>query len=333
MRTGTNRLNYRTPHMEKRRFGSTGMKITLIGFGSWAIGGENWSHGWGPQDNNKAVEAIDRALELGINWIDTAAVYGLGHSEKLVAKALEGIAEKPYIFTKCSLVWDSERNIKNCLKRDSIWRECESSLMRLKIDSIDLYQIHWPSPEEDIEEGWRTMAELKEEGLVKHIGVSNFNAEQMKRAQSIAPIASLQPPYSMLRRGIEKEILPFCMEHDIGVIVYSPMLSGMLSGAMTRERALNLQQNDWRRNNKEFQEPRLSHNLELVELLRTIGKKHGASPGEVAIAWTLLHPGVTAAIVGGRSAEQVEGTIGAGTLNLSKEEADSIESFIAALPE
>ena len=319
--------------MEKRKFGTTGMEITPIGFGSWAIGGENWSHGWGPQDNNKAVEAIERALELGINWIDTAAVYGLGHSEKLVAKALEGIAEKPYIFTKCSLVWDNERNISNSLKRDSIWRECESSLMRLKTDSIDLFQIHWPSPDEDIEEGWRAMAELKEEGLVKHIGVSNFNAEQMKRAQSIAPVESLQPPYSMLRRGIEQEILPFCMEHDIGVIVYSPMLCGMLSGAMTRERALNLPESDWRRNNKEFQEPRLGHNLELVELLRTIGEKHGASPGEVAIAWTLHHPGVTAAIVGGRSAEQVEDTIGAAKLRLAREEIDAVEECLEAMPD
>ena len=317
--------------MEKRRFGSTGMEITPIGFGSWAIGGENWSHGWGPQDDNKAVEAIERALEYGINWIDTAAVYGLGHSEELVAKALQGRAEKPYIFTKCSLVWDSSRQITNSLKRDSLWRECEASLMRLKTDIIDLYQIHWPSPEEDIEMGWRTMAELKEEGLVKHIGVSNFDIEQMKRAQAIAPVESLQPPYSMLRRGIEKEILPFCMEQDIGVIVYSPMLSGMLSGNMTRERALNLPESDWRRNNKEFQEPRLRYNLELVEFLRTIGKKHGASPGEVAVAWTLRHPGVTAAIVGGRSSEQVEGTIGAAELRLAREETDAIEECLEAM--
>ena len=319
--------------MEKRRFGNTGMEITPIGFGSWAIGGENWSHGWGPQDDNKAVEAIERALELGINWIDTAAVYGLGHSEKLVAKALEGTNEKPYIFTKCSLVWDSNRHISNRLKRDSIWKECETSLMRLKTDTIDLYQIHWPSPEDDIETGWRTMAELKEEGLVKHIGISNFNVEQMKRANAIASVESLQPPYSMLRRGIEQEILPFCIEHDIGVIVYSPMLSGMLSGTMTRERALNLPKNDWRRNNKEFQEPRLGHNLELVELLRTIGQKHGASPGEVAVAWTLRHPGVTAAIVGGRSAEQVDGTIGAAMLILNEEEITDIENFIDAMPD
>lgn len=318
--------------MEKRRFGSTGMEITPIGFGSWAIGGENWSHGWGPQDDNKAVEAIERALERGINWIDTAAVYGLGHSEELVAKALQGTAEKPYIFTKCALVWDSSRQITNSLKRDSLWRECEASLMRLKTDVIDLYQIHWPSPEEDIETGWRTMAELKEEGLVKHIGVSNFDVEQMKRAQAIAPVESLQPPYSMLRRGIEQEILPFCMEQNIGVIVYSPMLSGMLSGNMTRERALNLPKNDWRRNNKEFQEPRLGHNLELVELLRQIGKEHDASPGELAIAWTLRNPVVTGAIVGGRSAGQVEGTVGAASLQLTQKEQNRIESFVSTMP-
>ena len=319
--------------METRRFGSTGMDITSIGFGSWAIGGENWSHGWGPQDDNQAIEAIECALQSGINWIDTAAVYGLGHSEELVAKALEGTTDKPYVFTKCALVWDNNRQIANSLKRDSIRRECEASLKRLKTETIDLYQIHWPNPEEDIEEGWGTMAELKEEGLVKHIGVSNFNVEQMKRAQGIAPVASLQPPYSMLRRGIEKEILPHCMEHDIGVIIYSPMLSGMLSGKMTRERALQLPENDWRRNNKEFQEPRLAHNLELVEYLRTIGKKHGASPGEVAIAWTLWHPGVTGAIVGGRSAEQVEGIVGAADLMLDRQEVDAIETFVSSMPE
>ncbi len=319
--------------MEKRRFGKTGMEITPVGYGSWAIGGGNWSHGWGPQDDNSAIEAVQRAVELGINWIDTAAVYGLGHAEELVGKALDGLADKPLIFTKCSLIWSHNRRVGNSLKRDSIWRECEASLMRLKTDAIDLYQIHWPYPDQDIEEGWRTMAELKEERMVKHIGVSNFNVEQMKRAQAIAPVESLQPPYSMLRRDIEQEILPFSMEQDIGVIVYSPMLSGMLSGSMTRERALHLPQNDWRRNNKEFQEPRLLHNLELVELLRTIGRKHDASPGEVAIAWTLRHPGVTAAIVGGRSAEQVDGTAGAAALSLSEEEAAAIENFIDSMPD
>lgn len=319
--------------MKKRRFGNTGMNITPIGFGSWAIGGAGWSHGWGPQDDNRAVEAVERAVELGINWIDTAAVYGLGHSEELIGKALAGLKNKPLVFTKCSLVWNDNRRIGNSLKADSIRRECEASLRRLNVDAIDLYQVHWPHPEHDIEEGWRTMAELKEEGLVRHIGVSNFNVEQMQRAHAIAPVESLQPPYSMLRRAIETDILPFCLEQNIGVIVYSPMLSGMLSGAMTRERALNLPPDDWRRNNKEFQEPRLSYNLELVELLKKTGKKHGLSAGEVAVAWTLRHPAVTAAIVGGRSAEQVEGTIGAAEMTFTQEEAREIETFIAAMPE
>lgn len=319
--------------MKKRRFGNTGMNITPIGFGSWAIGGAGWSHGWGPQDDNRAVEAVERAVELGINWIDTAAVYGLGHSEELIGKVLAGLKSKPLVFTKCSLVWNDNRRIGNSLKADSIRRECEASLKRLNVDAIDLYQVHWPHPEHDIEEGWRTMAELKEEGLVRHIGVSNFNVEQMQRAHAIAPVESLQPPYSMLRRAIETDILPFCLEQNIGVIVYSPMLSGMLSGAMTRERALNLPPDDWRRNNKEFQEPRLSYNLELVELLKKTGKKHGLSAGEVAVAWTLRHPAVTAAIVGGRSAEQVEGTIGAAEMTFAQEEAREIETFIAAMPE
>ena len=319
--------------MKKRRFGNTGMNITPIGFGSWAIGGAGWSHGWGPQDDNRAVEAVEQAVELGINWIDTAAVYGLGHSEELIGKVLAGLKNKPLIFTKCSLVWNDNRRIGNSLKADSIRRECEASLRRLNVDAIDLYQIHWPHPEHDIEEGWRTMAELKEEGLVRHIGVSNFNVEQMQRAHAIAPVESLQPPYSMLRRAIETDILPFCLEQNIGVIAYSPMLSGMLSGAMTRERALNLPPDDWRRNNKEFQEPRLSYNLELVELLKKTGKKHGLSAGEVAVAWTLRHPAVTAAIVGGRSAEQVEGTIGAAEMTFAQEEAREIETFIAAMPE
>ena len=319
--------------MKKRRFGNTGMNITPIGFGSWAIGGAGWSHGWGPQDDNRAVEAVERAVELGINWIDTAAVYGLGHSEELIGKVLAGLKNKPLVFTKCSLVWNDNRRIGNSLKADSIRRECEASLRRLNVDAIDLYQIHWPHPEHDIEEGWRTMAELKEEGLVRHIGVSNFNVEQMQRAHAIAPVESLQPPYSMLRRAIETDILPFCLEQNIGVIVYSPMLSGMLSGTMTRERALNLPPDDWRRNNKEFQEPRLSYNLELVELLKKTGKKHGLSAGEVAVAWTLRHPAVTAAIVGGRSAEQVEGTIGAAEMTFAQEEAREIETFIAAMPE
>ena len=319
--------------MNTRRLGKTELLITPLGFGSWAIGGGDWAHGWGPQDDREAIAAIERALELGINWIDTAAVYGLGHAEELVGRALEGVTEKPLVFTKCSLVWNHNRRVGNSLKADSVRRECEASLKRLKTDAIDLYQIHWPYPDHDIEEGWRTMAELKEEGLVRHIGVSNFDVDQMRRAQAIAPVETLQPPYSMLRRAIETDILPFCREHDIGVIVYSPMLSGMLTGAMTRERALSLPENDWRKSNREFQEPRLSRNIELVELLKAVGGKHGRSAGEVAIAWTLRNPAVTAAIVGGRSARQVEGTAGAMEFRLTDQEAREIDSFIEAMAE
>ena len=318
--------------MQKRELGNTGMQITPIGFGSWAIGGGDWAYGWGAQDDGDAIAAIERAVELGINWIDTAAVYGLGHSEELVAKAVTGMRNRPWIFTKCSLVWDDSRQVGNSLKADSIRRECEASLKRLKVDSIDLYQIHWPNPDADLEEGWTEMACLKEEGLVRHIGVSNFSVAQLRRILAIAPVSSVQPPYSMLRPAVEKELLPFCLEQNIGIIVYSPMLSGMLSGAMTRERAANFAKDDWRRNNKEFQEPRLSRNLELVELLRRIGSRYRRSPGEVAVAWTLRHPGVSGAIVGGRSAAQVEGIVGAGDLTLDEGEIAEIEAYVSAMP-
>jgi len=317
--------------MQKRELGNTGMQITPVGFGSWAIGGDNWQFGWGAQDDGDAIGAIERAVELGINWIDTAAVYGLGHSEELVAKAVAGMKERPWIFTKCSLVWDARRQMGNSLKADSIRRECEGSLKRLKVDAIDLYQIHWPNPEADLEEGWEEMARLKEEGLVRHIGVSNFSVDQLRRIIPIAPVATLQPPYSMLRPAIEQTLLPFCLEQNIGVIVYSPMLSGMLSGAMTRERAANFSADDWRRNNKEFQEPRLSANLELVELLKRIGAPHGRSAGEVAIAWTLRHPAVTGAIVGGRNAAQVDGVVGAAEFRLEMDEVERITQFIAEM--
>ncbi len=316
--------------METRAFGKTGLEITPIGFGSWAIGGSGWRAAWGPQDDDEAVGAIRRAVELGMNWVDTAAVYGLGHSEELVARALKGLPEsdRPYVFTKCSQVWDENGNVFDSLKKDSVKRECEESLRRLQTDVIDLYQIHWPRPNEDIEEGWTALAELKEEGKVRHIGVSNFDVSQMERAQRIAPVETLQPPYNMLNRSIEGEILPYCAEQDIGVIVYSPMRSGLLTGKMTRERVQNLPSDDWRRNNPDFQEPRLSKNLELVALLEEIGAEHGSSPGEVAIAWTLRHPAVTAAIVGGRRPDQVDGIIGAADLRLSEDELDRIEAFL-----
>jgi aryl-alcohol dehydrogenase-like predicted oxidoreductase len=304
------------------------MEITRIGFGSWAIGGGGWRAAWGPQDDDEAVGAIRRAVELGMNWIDTAAVYGLGHSEKLVARALKGVSERPCVFTKCSQVWDESGNISNNLKKDSVKRECEESLSRLQVEIIDLYQIHWPRPDEDIEEGWEAMAELKEEGKVRHIGVSNFDVKQMERVREIAPVETLQPPYNMLKRGIEDEILPYCQENDIGVIAYSPMRSGLLTGKMSPERVANLPADDWRRNSSDFQEPSLSRNLELVSLLEEIGVKHGRSPGEVAIAWTLRHQAVTAAIVGGRRPDQVDGIIGAAELRLSEDELDRIEAFL-----
>ncbi len=292
--------------METKQFGNTDMKITRIGFGAWAIGGGNWAFGWGPQDDAEAIAAIKRAVEVGMNWIDTAAVYGLGHSEELVGKAVKGMSNKPYIFTKCGLVWDENRKTSQNLKADSIRKECENSLRRLDVDVIDLYQVHWPV-EDDIEEAWEMMAQLKAEGKVRWIGVSNYNIEQMKKCRAIAPVSSLQPPYSLINREYEKEILPWCLEQNIGVIVYSPMGSGLLTGTMTKERIEAMPADDWRRKSPYFNEPMLSKNLELADKLKSIGLKHGYSAGEVAIAWTLKNPAVTAAIVGGRSAKQVDG--------------------------
>ncbi len=318
--------------MQTRRLGNSDMEITPIGFGSWAIGGPGWDYGWGPQDDQASIEAIHRALDLGINWIDTAAAYGLGHSEELVARAVRGWSgARPYVFTKCGLRWEDNGggSVREVLTRDSIRTECEASLRRLKVDAIDLYQIHWPTDDADEDrEGWETMAELQREGKVRWIGLSNWSVEQMRMAMEIAPITSLQPPYSLIDRGVEEEILPYCQREGIGVIVYSPMASGLLSGAMTRERARSLPENDWRRRNPEFQEPRLSRNLELVEKLREIGARHGRSPGETAVAWTLRHPAVTGAIVGARSAGQIEGMIGAMDLRLTDDEAREIEAML-----
>jgi aryl-alcohol dehydrogenase-like predicted oxidoreductase len=309
--------------METKQFGNTDMNITRIGFGAWAIGGGNWAFGWGPQDDNEAIAAMQRAIENGMNWIDTAAVYGLGHSEELVGKAIKGMKAKPYIFTKCGLVWDEKRKTRQNLKAESIRRECEASLRRLDVDAIDLYQVHWPV-DVDLEEAWEMMAQLKSEGKVKWIGVSNYNIEQMKKCQAIAPVSSLQPPYSLLNREYEKETLPYCKEQGIGVIVYSPMGSGMLTGSMTRERIAAMPSDDWRRNSNYFKEPALTKNLALAETLKSIGEKHGRSAGEVAIAWTLKNPAVTAAIVGGRSARQVDGISRGWDFQLSEEELGEI---------
>jgi len=309
-----------------RQLGKSDLNLTPIGFGAWAIGGGDWQYAWGPQEDRKSIEAIHRALEAGINWIDTAAVYGLGHSEEVVATALKSTTTKPFIFTKCAMTWGPDRKIVQTLK--NIREEVEASLRRLKVDTIDLYQIHWPVPDDEIEEGWTTMAELQREGKVRHIGVSNFSIPQMERALKIAPITSLQPPYSMINRSVEAEILPFCQKHTIGVINYSPMQSGLLTGAMTKDRIAKMPQDDFRRTSRQFQEPLISRNLELVELLRSIGKQHHVQPGVVAIAWTLHHPAITAAIVGGRSAQQVDGVLPAATFRLSEQEFQTIGTFL-----
>ncbi|HZQ95371.1 MAG TPA: aldo/keto reductase [Candidatus Sulfotelmatobacter sp.] len=314
--------------MELRRLGNSDLQITPIGIGAWAIGGSGWNGSMGPQSDEDSVPAIHAALDYGLNWIDTAALYGLGHSEEMVARAIQGRSPKPYIFTKCERVWDQHGNVGASLKAESIRRECEDSLRRLKVDAIDLYQIHWPEPDEDIEEGWTELARLKKEGKVRFIGVSNFSVAQMKRAQAIAPITSLQPPYAVVRREIERDVLPFCRQQNIGVIVYSPMYAGLLTGAMTRERVANFLPEDWRRNLPGFHEPALSRNLKVVEHLREIGNRHGRSPGEVAIAWTLNHPAVTGAIVGFRDRRQVAGIIGAATFRLNAAEIAEIDEIV-----
>jgi len=315
--------------MITKRLGTSDLFITPIGFGAWAIGGSGWEFAWGTQDDSDSIEAIHEALDAGINWIDTAAVYGLGHSEEVVARALDGVRDRPYLFTKCSMVWNERREIGHSLKADSIRRECEASLQRLKVEGIDLYQVHWPDPDADIEEGWAALARLKEQGKVRNIGVSNFNVAQMKRAQAIAPITSLQPRYSLLHREIEDEILPFAARQNIGVIAYSPMASGLLTGAMTRERIAGLPADDWRKRHPDFQEPQLSRNLRLVSLLRTIGKRRGHTPAEVAVAWVLHNPAVTGAIVGARRPGQVRGVVGAGEFRLSPRELVEVEAFFA----
>lgn len=315
-----------------RTLGNSDLVLTPIGFGAWAIGGGNWEFAWGPQDDNESIAAIHRALDLGVNWIDTAAIYGLGHSEEVVGRAVKSSSHKPYIFTKCSMRWHKDRSIYRSLKPASLAEELEGSLRRLGVEAIDLYQIHWPDPDAEIEEGWEALARFREQGKIRWIGVSNFSVDQMKRAQKIAPIASLQPPYSMLRRAIESELLPFAQQNGIGVINYSPMVSGLLTGKMTAERVAAFPVDDWRRRAVEFNEPRLSRNLRLVDLLREIGSGHNVSPGVVAVAWTLHHPAITASIVGGRSAAQVEGLAPALEFRLKAEEYARINGFLAANP-
>ena len=307
------------------RLGATGLEVTRVGLGAWAIGGGEWEHGWGPQDDDESIAAIRYALDRGINWIDTAAVYGFGHSEQVVGRALEGLAELPYVFTKASQLEGADHRVVHSLKRDSILREAEESLRRLGVDAIDLYQIHWPIPNEDIEEGWTAFAELRDQGLVRHIGVSNFDVEQLGRIQQIAPVETLQPQYSLIERGVERQILPFAEHNGIGVIAYSPMGSGMLSGAMTRERVANLPEDDWRAHDQRFNEPQLSQNLDLVERLKNVAERHDTTPGAIAVAWALHNPAIDGAIVGFRRPDQVDPILPAATLELTDEDAAELE--------
>ena len=316
--------------MEMKQLGNTEMWLTPIGFGAWAIGGGNWAFAWGPQDDNASVAAIHKAIDLGINWIDTAAVYGLGHSETIIGQAVKQSSVKPFVFTKSGMVWDDKRGIRRTLLQ--IRREVDDSLRRLQLDVIDLYQIHWPVEDQDIEEGWTAMAELQHAGKVRHIGVSNFSVSQMERCREIAPITSLQPPYSMINRAVEAEVLPYCLDHRIGVINYAPMHSGLLTGAMSKERFANLPPDDFRRNAKNYQEPQFSRNLAIAYFLKQIGARHGVPAGVIAIAWTLANPAITGAIVGGRSPEQVEGIWPAAKLRLSKDEMLEIQAFLTAHP-
>ncbi len=308
--------------------GDTGLEISRVGFGAWAIGGGGWEFGWGPQQDDESIAAIHRALELGVNWIDTAAAYGFGRSEEIVGRALRGLPERPYVFTKSSLLDDGTRHVRHVLKRDSILREAEGSLRRLGVDAIDLYQIHWPIPDEDIEEGWAAMATLKERGLVRHIGVSNFDTSQLRRIQSIAPVETLQPPYSLIDRAAEAEVLPFAEREGIGVIVYSPMGSGLLTGGITRERIAAMPDDDWRKTDPRFTEPELSRHLALAARLRTIAGRHDVSPGAVAVAWTLRNPAVDGAITGFRRPDQVDPVVAAAGLELTGQDLAEINEVV-----
>ncbi len=318
--------------MELRRLGNTDFEITPIGFGAWAIGGNGYRFGWGPQDDQDSINTIHRALDAGINWIDTAAVYGLGHSEEVVGRALKGVSQQPYVFTKAARVWKEDGTIFDDQSAAGVRQQVENSLRRLQVDVIDLIQFHWPRPEDQLEEGWEMLAKLQQEGKLRYIGVSNYNVAQMERIQPIAPISSLQPPYSIIRPDVEDEILPFCARNNIGVIVYSPMQSGLLTGAMSKERVHSLPADDWRPNNPQYQEPRLSRNLALADLLTEIGKPHGRTTGEVAIAWTLRRPEVTAAIVGARHPGQIDGIVGALDFRLSGAEIQRVAEFVKANP-
>jgi aryl-alcohol dehydrogenase-like predicted oxidoreductase len=312
--------------MKTKILGNSDLAITPIGFGAWAAGGD-WQFGWGAQDDAQSVAAIHRALELGVNWIDTAPSYGLGHSEEVVARAVrDWKGARPYVFTKCGMIWNGQGKIDYSLHKESLRRECEASLRRLKTDVIDLYQVHWTADDlNETIEGWQTLAALQKEGKVRWIGLSNASVDEMEKLQPIGRITSLQPPYSLIRRDVEAGQLPWCQREGVGVIVYSPMGSGLLTGSMSRERIAALPKTDWRTRNEQFQEPKLSENLKVAERLRAVGARHGRTAGEVGIAWTLHHPAVTGAIVGGRSPKQVEGIIGAMEFRLTPSEIKELE--------
>jgi aryl-alcohol dehydrogenase-like predicted oxidoreductase len=324
------RIIMRKSQLKTAPLGETGLEITRVGFGAWAIGGGGWEFGWGPQDDDESIATIQHALNHGVNWIDTAAAYGFGRSEEVVGRALQGLsgAERPYVFTKASLIEGPGRRVRHDLSRESILREAETSVKRLGIDAIDLYQIHWPIPDEDIEQGWAAFAELKEQGLVRHIGVSNFSVEQLRRIQGIAPVETLQPQYSLIERDVEEDVLPFAARERIGVIVYSPMGSGLLTGAMTRERIGRLPADDWRKHDQRFREPQLSRNLALVRRLTRVAGRHGVTPGAIAVAWALRNPAVTGAIVGARRREQVDPIILAAGLELANADLALIEGLV-----
>jgi aryl-alcohol dehydrogenase-like predicted oxidoreductase len=316
--------------MQTRQLGTTDLHLTAIGLGTWAIGGGDWAYGWGPQDDAESIATIQRALDLSINWIDTAPAYGLGHAEEIVARALKGRRDKIIIATKCGLVWDEgSTNVYSRLKAASVRQEAEDSLRRLNVEVIDLYQIHWPNPKNDIEEAWGVIADLVKEGKVRYGGVCNFSVAQIKRAQAIHPVASLQPPYSMIERGVEKELLPYCAQQNIGVIGYSPMQTGILTDRFTRERVSQLADGDWRKSDQHFREPELSANLKLVEELRAIAQRHGRTIAQLAVAWVLRRPEVTAAIVGARRPAQIEETAAAADWRLTEKDIDEIEALLA----
>lgn len=317
--------------MRRQKLGTTDLALTALGFGTWAIGGGGWQWAWGPQDDEDSIAAIRRGIDLGINWVDCAAAYGLGHAEEVLGQAIKG-RKDVIVATKCGLVWDEGRpDTYGRLTAASVRAECEASLRRLGVEAIDLYQIHWPHDEAHLEEGWSTIADLVREGKVRYAGVSNFSVDQMQRIQPIHPVASLQAPYSLVARGVETELLPFCAANNIGVIAYSPMHNGLLTGKVTRQWVAALPADDWRRHhNPEFQEPALSANLSLLDGLRPIAQRHDKSLGEVAIAWVLRRPEVTTAIVGARSPGQIEGTIGGGDLRLSDADVAEIDGRLAA---